>query len=159
MKDKAKKWTKEEENFVLAQLKVYKSVADLPLASMSQKMGRTSDSIRKKAGRLHQAKDSIYIWDKEESQEAFLLYLQELPLAEILKQLHDQGSTATLDQLEIELKRMREAWSKHIRTYAEERQLPTAKHFKLNTIKFYIENRLTASDFVRKVLHGKIKNG
>lgn len=154
---KGKRWTAEEENFVIEQLRKYKTVDQLPLVAMSQSMGRTPDSIRKKAGRVHITES--YIWDQEESKEAFLLYLKELPLATILAELHRQGSEATLDQLELELKRLREAWSKHIRGYAEERGLAVAKHFKLDTIGFYIENRLTDKDFVRKVLHGKIKNG
>lgn len=154
---RGKRWTTEEENFVIEQLKKYKAVDQLPLIAMSQSMGRTSDSIRKKAGRLYGTEN--YGWDTEESKEAFLLYLKELPIAGILKRLHEQGSEATLDQLELELKRLREAWSKHIRGYAEERGLAVAKHFKLDTIGFYIENRLTTKDFIRKVLHGKIKNG
>lgn len=156
---KGKKWTKEEEGFVISKLNAYKTVENLPLISMSEYMGRTPDSIRKKAGRLYGTTKTEYFWDLDESKEAFLLYLQGLSLAEVLKQLHEQGSTADLDQLEIELKRMREAWSKYIRNYAEERGLAVAKQLSLDTIKFYIENRLTDKDFIRKVLHGKIKNG
>lgn len=153
------RWTKEEETFVLEELKKCKVITMLPLISMSQQLGRTADSIRRKAERLCVTKASEYSWDKEESKEAFLLYVNGLPTAEILTQLHEQGSVATVEQLELELKRLRDAWDKHIRTYAEERNLPTAKRFSLDTIKFYIDNRLTDKDFIRKVLHGKIKNG
>lgn len=153
------RWTKEEENFVLEQLKKYKSVGDLPLISMSKTMDRTPDSIKRKAKRLYETRKSNYSWDQEESKEGFLLYLKELPTAQILEQIQEQGSKATLEQLEQELKRLREAWSNHIKIYAEERGLPVAKYFKLDTISFYIENRLTEKDFVRKALHGKIKNG
>lgn len=156
-----KKWTVEEERFVLEQLNIYKAVSELPLVSMGQKLGRSPDSVRKKAGRLYESKKSGYKWDKDESKDAFLLYLEGIPLATIIEKLQDmyEDCYPTLDQLEKELKRVREAWSKHIRSYAEGRQLPVAKHFSLDTIKFYISNYGTDKDFVRKVLHGKIKNG
>ena len=155
------RWTKDEEAFVLEELKKWKVVALLPLISMSQELGRTPDSIRRKAERLCASKPLKYNWDKDASKDAFLFYLDGKSTAEILYKLEEdyEGESPTLDQLEQELKRLRDAWDKHIRTYAEERGLPTAKHFKLDTIKFYIENRLTTKDFIRKVLHGKIKNG
>lgn len=154
------KWTKEEENFVLEHLKKYKTVAELPLIAMGEIMGRTPTSIRRKALRLNESKKPpSYEWSKEESKEAFTLYLQELSLADILEKLHEDGSQASIEELEEELKRLREAWSIHMRAYAEERNLPIAKRFKLETIGFYINNRFTEKDFIRKVLHGKIKNG
>ena len=153
------RWSKDEEAYLLSMIKTYRNIADLPLVTISQKLERTTDSIRRKAIRLKEMSAFLYEWDKEESKEAFLLYLEELSLAEILKRLHEQGSAASLKNLEEELKRLKEAWSEHIRKYAEERQLPTAKHFKPDTLKFYIENRTTDSDFIRKALHKRIKNG
>jgi hypothetical protein len=154
-----KKWDKEEENYIYELLKTHKIVANLPLISMSQKLNRTPDSIRRKAVRLQEAQKSNYQWDKEEREEAFRLYLKELPSAKILEKLHEQGSTASMKNLEDELKRLREVLSQRIRKYAEERQLPVAKHFRLDTIKFFMDNQATTSDFTRKALHSRIKNG
>ena len=154
-----KRWTQEEEDYVLSVLKKYKSVSQLPLVAMSEKLGRTADSIRRKAIRLDQTPSEEYEWAKEESSEAFILYLEELPLAKVLEKLHEQGSTASMEQLEEEIQRIRDQWSLHIKRYAETNGIPCAKHFKLDTIKFYIQNRNTASDFVKKSLHRKIKNG
>jgi hypothetical protein len=155
------RWTKDEENFVLEHLKKYTSVGELPLIAMGRTMGRTPASIGRKATRLLLLSKNThtYEWSREESKEAFTLYLQELSLVDTLEELHRQGSEATLDQLEQELKRLRDAWSNHIMAYAEERKLPVAKRFTLETISFYITNRLTDKDFLRKVLYGKIKNG
>lgn len=155
----SKRWTKEEENLVLSSLKQHKSIANLPLTILSEKIGKTPDSIRRKAIRLQESSTSLYKWVQDEQKEAFLLYLQGMPLAEILVELHEQGSTASLADLEDELKRLREVWSRLIRRYAEERQLATAKHFSLDTIEFYINSKDTTSDMIRKALHRKIKNG
>lgn len=154
-----KRWTKEDENYVLKLLEIHKNAADLPLISMSQKLNRTPESIKRKAVRLKEAQKSVYTWDKEERKEAFDLYLEELSMAEILEKLHEQGSQASMKNLEEELDRLREVCSQQIRRYAEERQLPVAKRFKLDTIKFFIDNRETTSDFTRKALHSRIKNG
>lgn len=161
MKDKSRKWTEQEEKLVLDYLNTYKFVSELPLVAMSEKLKRTSDSIKRKATRLKEANKPRYIWDKDESKEAFLLYLQGLPAASILEKLQNmyEAPYPTLDQIDNEVKSLREDWSKHIGAYAEGRGLPVAKQFKLDTISFYIENRLTDKDFIRKVLHGKIKNG
>ena len=153
------RWSKEEENYVLKVLETHRNIADLPLVSMSQKLDRSPESIKRKAVRLRESQKSTHTWDKEESKEAFTLYLKGLPLAEILAELQEQDSQASMKNLEDELKRLREAWSRHMKKYAEERQLPTAKHFKLDTIKFYMDNRTTTSDFTRKALHRRIKNG
>jgi hypothetical protein len=149
------RWTKEEESLLINYLDKYGSVEELPLASLTDKLGRTVDAIRRKASRLVEASNDSHEWTSTERKEAFSLYLEEKSVAEIRESL----SHISLDHIEQELKRLRNAWTQHMRAYAEERGLPTAKHFKLETIGFYIENRLTEKDFIRKVLHGKIKNG
>lgn len=149
------RWTKEEESLLINYLEKYGSVDELPLASLTTKFGRTVEAIRRKAARLVEAFNNSHEWTQAERKEAFELYLQEKSLAEIKESL----SHISLEQIEQELKRLRNAWSQHMRAYAEERGLPAAKHFKLDTIGFYIENRNTDKDFIRKVLHNRIKNG
>jgi hypothetical protein len=149
------RWTKEQETLLINYLDKYGGVDELPIVSLVDKLDRTTDAIRRKAARLVKTSNDAYEWTSGERKEAFSLYLQEKSLAEIKESLPH----ISLEHIERELKRLREAWSQHMRAYAEERGLVTAKHFKLDTIGFYIENRLTEKDFIRKVLHGKIKNG
>lgn len=96
-----------------------------------------------------------YEWTASERQKAFTLYLEGKSVAEIRASLPE----ISLDEIEQELKRLRNAWSKRMQAYAEERGLPVAKHFKLDTIDFFIQNKDTDKDFIKKVLHGKLKNG
>ena len=156
----ANRWTKEEENFVLSNIKHYKGVIEnLPLPTMAQKIDRSEGAIKLKAMRLLNKLQEEYEWSKEERALAFSLYTQDVPTEEILEKLHETGSQCNTKHLKTELSRLRKAWEQRIRTYAEERQLPIAKKIKLSTIRFYIGNVLTDKDFVRKVLHERIKNG
>lgn len=154
-----KKWTKEEEDLLINNLKMYKSIAKLPLKSLSDKLGRTADSITRKAKRLQDEIRSQYVWDREESGEAFLLYLKGEALSKILSELHEQGSTCTLEQLEKELQSRRKKAEEVIRSYAEERQLKLAKRLSLDTILLFLNNYNTTSDFTRKALHARIAHG
>ena len=154
-----KKWTKEEEDLLINNLKKYKSVTELPLKSLSERLDRTPDSIARKAKRLQDTLKSQYEWDKEESNEAFLLYLNGEALGRILDKLHEQGSAFTLDQLEEELKSRRKRAEEVIKSYAEERQLKIANRLSLDTILLFRNNYNTTSDFTRKVLHARIAHG
>lgn len=150
------RWTTEEENYVLKHVNKY-GLENLPLPTMTKYLNRSVSSVTKKAKRLLEAKN--YEWEKEESQEAFNLYLEGKSTGSILDELHEQGSTASMKELETELRRLKEAWTKYIRNYAEARQLPAADYLSLETIKFFIENYKTESDFIRKGLHTRIRNG
>lgn len=154
-----RKWTKGEEDLLLNNLKIYKSVEALPILSLTEKLGRTAESIKRKAKRLQEALKSQYEWDKEESNEAFLLYLNGEALGSIRFKLHEQGSTCTLEQLEEELKFRRKKAEEVIRAYAEERRLKVANRLSLETILLFRNTYNTTSDFTRKALHARIAHG
>lgn len=154
-----RKWTKEEEDLLLNNLKMYKSVEALPILSLSEKLGRTAESTKRKAKRLRETMKSQYEWDKDESNEAFLLYLNGEALGSIHSKLHALGSEFTLEQLEEELKSRRKRAEEVIRTYAEERRLKVANRLSLETILLFRNNYATTSDFTRKALHARIAHG
>lgn len=156
----AKRWSKEDVHLLERNLDRYNwDITKLPLLSLAQKFDRTEGAIIAKAKRLIENYKREYEWSETEQTGAFHYYLKGLALKEIHEKLLNFGSQATLDQLESEMKRMRKFHEQEIRTYAEERNLTTAKNFKLDTIEFFVKNRNTQSDFVRKALHTKIKNG
>jgi len=154
-----KKWTEEEENLLISQLRNFKTIERLPIATLSDKLGRTGTSIERKAKRLLETMNSQYEWDKEESDEAFLLYLNGEALGVILSKLHEEGSNFTLDQLEEELKSRRKKAEAVIKSYAEERQLKVAKQLSLDTILLFRSKYNTTNDFERKALNNRIARG
>jgi hypothetical protein len=154
-----KKWTKDEEALLLNQLRQYKTIDGLPIVSLAEKLDRTGDAVKRKAKRLLETMQSQYEWDKEESDEAFLLYLNGEALGSIHSRLQDDGSNFTLDQLEEEMKSRRKKADQVIRSYAEERQLKVAKQLSLETILLFRNNYKTTSDFTRKALHSRIARG
>ena len=158
----ANRWSEEEENFVLVNIDYYKGVIqNLPLSAMAKKLDRSEGAIKIKALRLleKQKKQADYDWTRQERREVFELHVKGIPYAEITKKLRETGSDFSTYNLRAELSRLKKAWEDNIRVYAEERGLPVAKKLNLDTIAFYIENRDTTSDFVRKGLHSRIKNG
>jgi hypothetical protein len=128
----------------------------LPLTTLAYKTGRTETAIIAKAKRIL---EKLYLWSSEEERGLFYYYLQGLPLAEIHDKLLDFGCKATMKQLEVKIKEMRQEVEEDIKDYAEERKLKTAKHFCLDTINFWLKNKNTDSEFTRKALHQRIKNG
>lgn len=147
------KWTNEEKELLIKYLERY-PISDLPFSILEPKLRRSKDAIKRKALRLMEESDK-YEWTASERQKAFTLYLEGKSFSEIKASLPE----ISLDEIEQELKRLRNAWTKRMQAYAEERNLPVAKHFKLDTIDFFIQNKDTDKDFIKKVLHGKLKNG
>ena len=156
------KWTKEEE-YRLVNIYCnshWESPKDIPYKLLEEKFpSRSADAIRSKLRKLIKSEHLEYKWDKEESKTAFGYYLEGLPLKEILKKLHALGSTATMEQLESELKRSKFRADKIVRDYAEERGLSVAKFITLEMLLFFRNNYNTKSSFIRKGLHSRITNG
>jgi Arc/MetJ-type ribon-helix-helix transcriptional regulator len=146
------KWTTQEENFVLKYLDKYKLPSELPAVAMAEVLkGRSPTSIIRKARRL--AEEERIEWTVEQSKELFTLYLEGLPTAEIKARASVEVS---LEEIEKELKNSRAKWNSFI---VRREQLPENTRLKLDTIKFYIENYNTDSDFIRKALQSKVRNG
>jgi hypothetical protein len=153
----SRRWTEKEVNILTNNLiNRNGKIEDLPLTALSIKLDRTETAIIAKAKRIL---EKLYFWTSEEERGLFYYYLQGAPLAEIHEKLTNFGSKATMTQLEAKIKEMREEVVEDIRAYAEERNLKTAKHFKPDTLDFFLKNKGTESDFTRKALHLRIKNG
>lgn len=152
------KWTTEEENFVLKYLDKYKLPSELPAVAMAQALnGRSPTSIIRKARRLiAEPRVQELEWGADAVRKLSRLYLDGLSTLDIQKNLPIE---ATIEQIEAKIKKIKEGWTEFIIDYAEARGLPYAKSFKLDTFAFFIKNHNTTSDFTRKMLHGKIKNG
>lgn len=156
------KWTKEEE-YKLVNIYCsndWKSLKDIPYKLLEEKFpSRSADAIRSKLRKLIKSEHLDYTWDKEESRTAFAYYLEGLPFKEILDKLHAQGSNATMEQLESELKRSKFKAESMVRAYAEERGLSVAKYITPATLVLFRDNYNTKSSFIRKGLHSRIANG
>lgn len=153
----SRRWTDKEVSILTNNLINRKGkIEDLPLAALSVKIDRTETAIVAKAKRIL---EKLYFWTPEEERGLFYYYLQGASLAEIHEKLTNFGSKATMTQLEAKIKEMREEVVGDIKTYAEERKLKTAKHFKPDTLAFFLKNKGTESDFTRKALHQRIRNG
>ena len=158
----SKRWTKEEEERLV---NIYRSnnwtsVSEVPYHLLEEKFpGRTQRALRSKLTRLVPSQKLTYIWDNEESKEAFSLYLEGEALASIRSKLHAQGSECSLDELEAEIGRQRTRAERVVRAYAEERGLAVSKHLTSDTLNFFRNNYRTTNDFIRKALHTRIANG
>lgn len=156
------KWTAEEERRLVS---IYRNShwterKDIPYRLLVEKFpGRSAKSIEAKLRKLIKSEHLEHKWDKEESKTAFGYYLEGRPLKEILEKLHAQGSPATMEQLEAELKRSKSNAEKIVRDYAEERGLSVSKFIPLETLLFFRNNYNTKSSFIRKGLHSRISNG
>lgn len=152
------KWTKEEELIVYNTLSRHNlDPNDLPLEALSTRLGRTKDAIRRKARRLKETPPEIEeTWDAEQSKQLWDLYSSGLSTLEIKRALDFH---AELSQIETKAKELRATVSASVRKYAESIGLPCAKVLRLETLRYFSEHRKTTSDFTRKILHGKIKNG
>lgn len=152
------KWTKEEELIVYNTLSRHNlDPNDLPLEALSTRLGRTKDAIRRKARRLKETPPEIEeTWDAEQSKQLWDLYSSGLSTLEIKRALDFH---AELSQIETKAKELRATVSASVRKYAAAHGLPCAKVLKLETLRYFLEHGKTTSDFTRKILHGKIKNG
>jgi len=154
------KWTKEEERRLVNIYCNNNWDKDVPYKMLAEKFpGRSADAIKSKLRKLIKSEHLDYKWDKEESKTAFTYYLEGLPTKEILEKLHAQGSNATLEQLDADLKRSRFNAESIVRAYAEERELSVAQHLRADTLLFFRNNYNTRSNFIRKGLHSRIANG
>lgn len=154
-----RKWTEEEESLVRANLERYNNdVMSMPLSAMSEKLGRTPDAIRRKATRLKSAPKPAepLDWPKEASLELWELYSSGMSTLDIHKSMSFDVSLA---DIELKIPELKEGVVKSVRKYAESIGLPCAKVLRLETLRYFWEHRKTTSDFTRKILHGKIKNG
>lgn len=158
----SKRWTKEEEDNLIkiCRSNGWTSTSEVPLYILEEKFpGRTQRALRSKLNRLLTSPTLTYLWDSEESKEAFSLYLKGEALKSIQLKLHEQGSTCSLEELEAEINRQRTRAEQIVRAYAEERNLPVSKYLTSDTLNFFKNNYNTTSDFVRKALHSRIANG
>lgn len=151
------KWTDEEERLLHKYIEEYTSVDKLPLAYLSSSVfkDRTPAAIRRKADRLVKAFNDSYDWDNKERRTAFELYI----VGESYASIQESLPHISMDELETELKRLRKIYEVQIRTYAEERGLKTTKNISLGQIDLFIKTKDTTSEFIRKGLHSRIKNG
>lgn len=154
-----RKWTEEEVSLVRNNLERYNyDIMSMPLAAMSERLGRTADAIRRKATRLKsEPKPAEPLeWPKEASQELWELYSSGMSTLDIHKNITFDVS---LEDIELKIPELKEAVVKSVRKYADTLGLPCAKVLRLETLRYFSEHRKTSSDFTRKILHGKIKNG
>lgn len=158
----SKRWTKEEEDNLIkiCRSNGWTSTSQVPFHLLEEKFpGRTQRALRSKLTRLLPSPKLSYVWDNEEAKEAFSLYLNGKPLKSIQSELHEQGSTCSLEELEAEINRQKDKAEQVVRAYAEERNLPVSKHLTSDTLNFFRNNYNTTSDFTRKALHARIANG
>jgi len=149
------KWTKEQENELNGYIDRYEDVDSLPLVHLADKFGRTTDAVLRKAKRLVEAYNSVHQWINKERKIAFDLYVAGESYARIQESLPE----VSMDAIEKEMKRLRKLAEAQLRAYAEERGLQTTKNISLGQLEFFLKNRETTSEFVRKGLHSRIKNG
>lgn len=150
-----KLWTKQEEELLQAALdKAKNNIEDVPIVAIAEKIGRTAKAVKSKAFKLK--KEPLYKWDREESKEAFELYLREMDTSDILEELKEQGSTATLPQLEKRLMELRWYFADALRAYAKANDLWQPKNPSLKLLKLYYDfgsNPQLGSE-LREALHG-----
>jgi hypothetical protein len=149
------KWTKDEEKLLHAYIDKYESVEELPLTHLSERLNRTTDAVLRKAKRLVEAYNSAHQWINKERKIAFDLYVAGESYARIQESLPE----VSIDAIETEMARLRKLAEGQLRAYAEERGLQTTKNISLGQLEFFLKNRETTSEFVRKGLHSRIKNG
>lgn len=149
------RWTKEEEQLLDKYIDEYKSLEELPLVHLASRLNRTEDAIRRKAIRLVDAYNDSHQWTSKERRIAFELYV----VGESYARIQESLPEVSMENIETELKRLRKIYEVQIKTYAEERGLKTTKNISLAQINLFIKTKDTTSEFIRKGLHSRIKNG
>ena len=151
-------WTKEETDRLIEMCRnnKWERPSDAPLTALSQKFpGRTPKAIKSKLARIMVQHELIY-WDKELAKKAFHLYLQGNSFQYIKEALQIE---ATLDQLEAEIMRRRKEAEEFVRNYAKDQGFEAAARLSTETLLLFRTHFNTTSDFTRKALHQRIRNG
>lgn len=146
------KWTSAEEAYLHKELSKVTTVNELPFVTIQTKLDRSYKSVLNKAIRMKN--DPPYEWDKVEVQTAFEMYLNDVPITEILQKITSMGSTCKLAQLDKKMMELRWRVADALRAFAREEGLWEPKNPSTELLRAFAYRTEETMGNLRKLLRG-----